>query len=386
MSVIKSVFSSIASLWLVGAIFILFIVGYLLFGFLWIIRFVQTRGFLLFCILLVVAAVTGGLCVRYLYFPLHRPHERVAIVIPKGCPLKGIADSLHRHSIITSPSAFLAWLKLSGIDRRIHAGKFSFVTWQGARAAADTLLHAAPLDKIVTVPEGYTIEQTAARIAEVIPIDTAAFIRLCRDSAFIRSAGLVDAPTLEGYLFPDTYRFLETATPSEMARRMVAHFTEAYGSLDTAPAAAPKLTTREIVILASIIEREAMLAAERPRIAGVFYNRLRKGYPLGADPTVRYVLKKFDGPLHVSELNVASPYNTRRYKGLPPGPICSPGLASLRAAVSPLATNELYFVARWDGSGAHDFSVTNEEHSRKKDLIRRQNMLRLRKKAISCVK
>jgi UPF0755 protein len=144
------------------------------------------------------------------------------------------------------------------------------------------------------------------------------------------------------------------------------------------------LTKREIIILASIVEKEAVLAEERPRIAGVFYNRLALRQPLGADPTVRYALKKFSGPLTFADLNVASPYNTRRFTGLPPGPICSPGRASLIAAMSPMRTNELYFVARWDGSGAHEFSVTNEEHSRKKLTIRYQNEKRLRQKEDSC--
>ena len=136
----------------------------------------------------------------------------------------------------------------------------------------------------------------------------------------------------------------------------------------------PLKSVKEAVTLASIVEKEAEVAAERPRIAGVFINRLEKRMPLGADPTVRYIFRKFDGPLLASELNAASPYNTRKYAGLPPGPICSPGLASLKATVSPLKTNELYFVAKWDGSGEHEFSVTNEEHGRKKIAIRFKNL------------
>jgi UPF0755 protein len=113
----------------------------------------------------------------------------------------------------------------------------------------------------------------------------------------------------------------------------------------------------------------------------VFHNRLRLGYPLGADPTVRYALKKFSGDLRVSELNSPSPYNTRRFPGLPPGPICSPGKGALIAAAAPLETKDLYFVARWDGSGTHDFSATNAEHERKKIDIRKRNLLRLQRKA-----
>ena len=142
-----------------------------------------------------------------------------------------------------------------------------------------------------------------------------------------------------------------------------------------------KYSHHQLVTLASIIEREATLFSEQPLISGVFHNRLRKGYPLGADPTVRFALKKFGGPLRVSELNCPSPYNTRRFSGLPPGPICSPGKGALTAAAQPFKTKNLYFVAKWDGSGEHDFSVTNAEHERKKREIRRRNRLRLQRKA-----
>jgi UPF0755 protein len=144
--------------------------------------------------------------------------------------------------------------------------------------------------------------------------------------------------------------------------------------------AARGLNKKDIVIIASIVEKEALISTELPRIAGVFYNRLRLGVPLGADPTVRYIFKKWSGPLYVSELKSRSPYNTRLHKGLPPGPICSPGRASLAASVSPAQTNELYFVARWDGSGGHEFSATHDDHVRKKNAIRKINEQRLHEK------
>jgi len=141
-----------------------------------------------------------------------------------------------------------------------------------------------------------------------------------------------------------------------------------------------KYSLHEVLTLASIVEKEATLASERGRIAGVFHNRLKKGWPLGADPTVRYIFRKFDGPLYVSELNSDSPYNTRRFAGLPPGPICSPGLGAIQAGAKPDSTDDMFFVALWDGSGAHDFSVTNAEHDRKKLKIREENELRVKQK------
>ncbi len=372
-------------LWLAGALFLFFIIGYLFYGILWTVRFAQTRKRPWLLLLGAALAFTGG-TVYYLFFPLPGRHECAAIVIPRGCMVRAVADTLYQRDIITSKRALLAWIKVSGMERRVQAGKCSFSTRAGVIAAAHALMRAVPLDRTVTIPEGCTIEQTAAHIRQVFPIDTAEFIRLCCDAALAGELGLSGAPSLEGYLFPDTYSFHEDALPAEIIRRMVARFNEERAMIDTAGVDGFHLTKGDIVILASIVEKEATLAAERPRIAGVFYNRLRMGLPLGADPTVRYIFKKWDGPLYISELNSTSPYNTRRVKGLPPGPICSPGRASLIAAVSPVQTNELYFVAKWDGSGGHEFSVTNEEHARKKNDIQKNNGRRLRQKEASCGK
>jgi UPF0755 protein len=243
-------------------------------------------------------------------------------------------------------------------------------------SASKKLLDVKAIEIAATIPEGLIIEQTASILHRSLGIDSAVFVKLCSDSAYIAKAS-PGATSLEGYLFPDTYRFSPGITAREIIQRMLDRFEEAYQSLQPDPVAAP-YARRGIVTLASIVEKEAALAEERPRIAGVFYNRLRAGVPLGADPTVRYILRKFDGQLRVSELNNPSPYNTRRFAGLPPGPICSPGLSSLQAAAAPLATNELYFVAKWDGSGAHDFSKSYREHDRKKLSIRQRTESRKR--------
>jgi UPF0755 protein len=197
-------------------------------------------------------------------------------------------------------------------------------------------------------------------------------VKVCQDSNEARKYG-IGAPSLEGYLFPDTYRFPPDISPEGIVKRMMEHFNEMYETIARPPGAETGLTKHETVVLASIIEKEAELASERPLISGVFHNRLKKGIPLGADPTTRYIFGKFSGPLLASELSAQSPYNTRLHAGLPPGPICSPGLASLTAALCPQQTKMLFFVAKWDGSGSHDFSMTNEEHTRKKDAIRRSN-------------
>ena len=383
MNLVDRILGPVFHLWLAGWLLLLCAIGYCLYGALWIWRFMQTRKIVLVISVLALAAcVVGGgaLTVRYLLYPWHQSNERVTVTIPKGSPVRAIADSLLKHRVITARTPLLIWLRWSHIERKIQAGRYAFSPGEGVLSASDKLRHALPDDFLVTIPEGLTIEQTAAHIAAVLPIDTTEFAALCRDSLFIRELGFDSLSSLEGYLFPETYRFRESAYCREIIRRMTGKFIMEYSKIDSLAAALPGFTRNEIVTLASIVEKEAALASERPRIAGVFYNRLRMRLPLGADPTVRYIFKKFNGPLYQSELNVNSPYNTRRYAGLPPGPICSPGFASLAATVSPLKTNELYFVAKWDGSGAHEFSVTNEDHSRKKMLIRQQNKRRLQRK------
>jgi UPF0755 protein len=269
-------------------------------------------------------------------------------------------------------------MRYAGMSDRIQAGRFTFIRGEGAINAAERLLKAEVIEQTVFVQEGLTIEQTASKVVSQIEIDSAEFVRLCNDSIFIAALG-IQAKTLEGYLFPDTYRFPESGVTAEMAvRRMVARFKEACAGLQWSKSVKDAYDMHKVVTLASIVEKEATLPAERGRIAGVFHNRLRKGWPLGADPTGRYIYRKFNGPLLVSELNSPSPYNTRRFAGLPPGPICSPGLGAIQASAKPDSTADMFFVALWDGSGAHDFSVTNEEHDRKKLKIRKENEIRVK--------
>ncbi|MBN1130736.1 MAG: endolytic transglycosylase MltG [Chitinispirillaceae bacterium] len=382
MNALKRAIVPVIHLWLAGVLFLLWLVGYAVFGVFWMVRFMQTRirmAVVVVAALLLLLAI-GAVAVRYLFFEWGRSAQSVSVVIAKGQSVRAIADTLLRQRIITAKPPLYAWLRFSGIERKIQAGRIEFFPGEGVVAASRRLLNAEPIETPVTVQEGLTIEQTAARIAALMPLDTGLFISLCRDRQFMDECGVTGEASLEGYLFPDTYRFLEAATARDIIRRMTGRFHQEYHRLDTNAAAVRGMTRRDVVTLASIVEKEAVLAAERSRIAGVFHNRLKRGYPLGADPTVRYLFKKWSGPLYVSELNVNSPYNTRRFAGLPPGPICSPGLASLQATVSPLETNELYFVAKWDGSGAHDFSVSNQEHDHKKMKIRRENIKRLQQK------
>jgi UPF0755 protein len=356
--------------WFTGALFCLAALGYTFYGILWLYRFMLASKKLLFVIVLI--AVAAAAVAGYVFGPFHASGKEVEFTIEKGATLRAIARTLRQEHVVPSATALILWVKLAGTEKKIQAGRASFFVGDGVFTAAQKLLRAEPIELSLTVPEGLTLSQTAGIIAHVFKTDSAAFVKVCWDSGVAKEYG-ISAKSLEGYLFPDTYRFPPEIAPEGIIKRMMEHFNEMYATITQSAGAATGLTKHETVILASIIEKEAELASERPLISGVFYNRLKKRIPLGADPTTRYILGKFSGPLLVSELSLQSPYNTRLHAGLPPGPICSPGLASLTAALCPQQTKMLYFVARWDGSGGHDFSMTNEEHSRKKDAIRRSN-------------
>ncbi len=363
---------ALARLWFTGLLYCLAIAGYLFYILLWGFRIMQ-RLKILPLLFLLILGVLGGFA-TYLFVPLQEPGREITLVIEPGTAVIEIARQLEEKNVTPSGRALALWLRLRGLEKQVQAGRHQFREHEGMLSATKKLLEADAIYEKVTIPEGLTIEQTASQIKQSLPIDSARFVALCRDSAMISSLGF-DEKSLEGYLFPETYRFSPDAKSKTILRRLTEQFRAAFTGLPQT-AIAKSMTPHAIVTLASIVEKEATLASERPLIAGVFHNRLRIGYPLGADPTVRYALQKFSGPLRVSELKNSSPYNTRVHRGLPPGPICSPGLGALRATVSPAETKDLYFVAKWDGSGAHDFSRTLKEHERKKWRIRRENQKR----------
>jgi UPF0755 protein len=379
---IKQVFTKFFKLWLLGILFLLVILGYLLYSIVWFLRLVQMKKITLL-ISVMILLIAGLFSAYYLFLPIGFEKQSIEIIIPSKSTVRSVADTLKNHRIITNAEALRFWMKFRGTERKIQAGRVTFLRGDGVLRAARKLLHAEPLEVAVMIFEGLTIEQVAQRLYQGIKIDTVEFVKLCYDTSFMTTLS-IRAPSLEGYLFPNTYRFPEQISTADIIRIMVKQFELAYASLAADTRITSKYTKHEIVTLASIVEKEATLPSERNRIAGVFHNRLKIGYPLGADPTVRYALKKFKGPLRVSELNNNSPYNTRKFTGLPPGPICSPGKGCLQAAIAPAETKDLYFVAKWDGSGEHDFSVTNEEHTRKKLAIRRLNEMRLKNRNTSC--
>jgi UPF0755 protein len=370
-------------LWFAGIVAILAACGYCLYGFLWAVRAMKKFIIMVITVFLLLALCLAGTAAWSFNHYLMPDKAAVArpvpvqVTIERGMSARIISDTLEARGVVRSAKALYYWIRYAGISDKIQAGRFTFIRGEGAINAAEKLLKADIIERTVFVQEGLTIEQTASKVAQQMGIDSAEFVKLCLDTAFIAALG-IKAATLEGYLFPDTYRFPENSNAETAVRRMTARFKEACAGLQWSPQIKNAYDLHKVVTLASIVEKEATLPSERGRIAGVFHNRLRKGWPLGADPTVRYIYRKFNGPLLVSELNSPSPYNTRRFAGLPPGPICSPGLGAIQASAKPDSTADMFFVALWDGSGAHDFSVTNEEHDRKKLKIRKENEERVK--------
>lgn len=282
--------------------------------------------------------------------------------VDAGSSSSRIAKVLVEHGILKHPTPFILASRLLGVDARIQAGEYRLSPGMNLLQVLHELTYGRVITRKITIPEGYTLEQIAYVLAKNGLVDRDRFLMLATDQGKVfGSHQPVLKPTLslEGYLFPDTYYFVPGQQEEEIIKRMVGRFVDRVilGLHDELKET--HLSIHEVITLASIIEKEAVKNEERPVIAGVFYNRLRRGRPLQSDPTVQYALG-YRGRLSRRHLAVESPYNTYRWGGLPPGPIGSPGIASIQAALRPASVEYLYFVAK--GDGTHAFSKTFEEH------------------------
>ncbi|CAN5295101.1 endolytic transglycosylase MltG [soil metagenome] len=285
----------------------------------------------------------------------------VRVVVPEGSTFRAAADSLARAGVIGRPRLFRAFARFSGGDRSLKPGTYLFqrgTSWPDVLAA---LTGGEGLVRSVTIPEGYSLAQIAATLSRALEVPPESVMAAARDTALLTRLG-VPAPTLEGYLFPDTYAFPEGTTAARAVAEMVRRFEREWQPEWNERLAALSLSRHELVTLASIVEREARIAEERPVIAAVYLNRLRIGMPLQADPTVQYARGEHTSRVTYTDLTIDSPYNTYRHPGLPPGPIASPGGASLRASLNPADVDFLYFAAFPDGR--HEFRRNFEEHAR----------------------
>jgi UPF0755 protein len=288
-----------------------------------------------------------------------RPSTKI-IVIPDGSTFQFVASLLERERLIKSRSAFVLLGKSQAVDRKIHAGEYELSPAMTPAEILAKLLSGQVLLHPFTIPEGLTLTQIADLLSQQGVTDRAEFIRLAKDRAFMASLG-IQAETLEGYLYPNTYKFPRTVKAREVLVAMVGQLRQVVGPDLLARMQELKMTMHEVLTLASVIEKETGSGGERPEISAVFHNRLKKHIPLQSDPTVIYGLPAFDGNLHKKDLSYPSPYNTYRVQGLPPGPIANPGIQAIRATLYPSDSHSLYFVSRNDGT--HQFSATLIEHN-----------------------
>lgn len=296
----------------------------------------------------------------------------VQVTIPEGATLAAITDTLHSRGVITRPGWFRLLARLRRIDRSLQAGRYEFATPSPTPVVLDALRQGRRLHIRFTVPEGATLTQISRLTENRLGLAADSILAATHDSALL-AAFDIPATSAEGYLWPETYTLDSTETPREMVQLMLTGFADAWDPAWNPVLDSLELTRHEVVTLASIVEGEARVEEERPVIAAVYLNRLRLGMPLQADPTVLYAIERETGErktrLYEKDYGFASPYNTYQRTGLPPGPVNSPGRASLAAVLAPADVPWLYFVARPDGT--HAFSRTYAEHLRSIRQIRR---------------
>jgi len=287
----------------------------------------------------------------------------VTLEVPPGASADWIARQLAGHGFVRHPLVFRAFVHGRGVGQSLRAGEYALDSSLSLAAVVEKMVRGDVVRRDITFPEGKNLAE-AAEIVDAKKLDGAAFLRAAKDPSLIRDLD-PEAEDLEGYLFPDTYDLPRTGDSAALlVARMVGHFRSVIDP-ELPRIAATKMTLRQVVTLASLIELETARAEERPRIAAVFLNRLAKGMLLQTDPTIIYALKKkgtWDGNIRHEDLRLDSPFNTYRVAGLPPGPIASPGREAILAVLEPAPVKDLYFVSRNDGS--HQFSETLADHNR----------------------
>lgn len=322
-------------------------------------RFIRT----LFLLMVIAGLPLVGLEV-YLRIPIEHPD--LILTVNPGQSLNGTARQLERAGVIHVYPFFIAYARLQGSDRSIKAGEYAFPSGMTPREVFSKLQRGQFRTFRVQILEGWTLRQVADAMAKASfvtdPQFAEAFLEACRAPerlARLKALGF-DAPSLEGFLFPDTYFVHRPRSAGALVDRFLEEFARQWNGDLLSRARHYGLSPVDVVTLASIIEKETGSANERRLVSAVFHNRLKKGMGLESDPTVIYGIKDFDGNIRRADLSNPHPYNTYVHKGLPPGPIANPGKASLEAAVSPADVDYLFFVSQ--NNGTHVFSNTYREH------------------------
>lgn len=308
--------------------------------------------------------------------------EDEIIIIKQGDYLKGVASRLQEKNLIKNIT-FFVYLALIQNKSTVLAGKYKIYKGSSSNEIIRRLSTGDILRKKVLIPEGFNIFEIAELLEDENITDGREFLKYARNREFINSLGInsvginsagiysegIDYASIEGFLFPDTYIFAENQDARDVLTVMHKHFRNVMNELDFSNLKKLNLNAYDLINIASLVEKEARIPSERRYISAVFHNRLKRNMTLGCDPTVRYAVKNFKGRISYSDLKYDSPYNTYLHGGLPPTPICSPGKESILAALNPVTTGFLYFVARNDGS--HYFSKTLREHNKAVDFYQK---------------
>lgn len=310
----------------------------------------------------------------YMTMPLTSAADAHAaiVTIPPGMSSGDIADMLEREGLIRDARHFRLMSRLYGFESQLQAGDYLLSSDMGLLTVMETLRRGRIHAERVTIQEGLHLRQIADVLAAKGLVDRERFLMLAGDESLVYGDQPPierPVPSLEGYLFPDTYVFSPSMTEEQIIRTMVNRFVEVVLPVVEGRAAPLGMNLHEVVTLASIVEKEALLKREQPIIASVFINRLRIDMPLQADPTIAYLFDEHRPRILYADLEIPSPYNTYRNRGLPPGPIGSPGLSAIEAVLEPAETEWYYFVAR--GDGTHIFSRTFNEHVRARQQLNR---------------
>ncbi len=319
-----------------------------------------------------------GITALYYVFdsrPLTGVDETINLTIREGATLNAIAEQLHQLNVIHSPAAFKIAAKLLNKTRAIYPGAYTLNTKLSNTEAIEALAHAKAVEITVTIPEGLRSDEIIGLLSRKLNLDSLKLNELLTDSVLLTIAG-DGFKHLEGTLFPETYRFLENSSERMVLEKMVTHFRSSIKPEMIEQAKKYGFSLQQLITFASLVEKETGRADERRLVASVYHNRLNKNMLLGCDPTIIYMLVsrgEWDGNIRRKHFSIKDPYNSYLYRGLPPGPIANPGLASIEASLNPATSPYLYFVGKNDGTGAHDFSKTLREHNNKVNRYQRRS-------------
>jgi UPF0755 protein len=318
------------------------------------------RFFLTVLALIATGLLFGGFLVAHIFRATSENSQPVELRVEQGEPFAAVVRKLRAQRVIPNEKLFSLWARLTGSDKKIQWGVYRFDPSLAPQEVLQRLVTGKRVFLMVTIPEGLTIKEIAELLAKMQIADREKFLAAAADPKLLATLGLQDKG-LEGYLFPNTYQFTPMTSEREIILTMAEQFRKASEPIWAQLSSGHNLNRHEIITLASIIEKETGVEAERPWISAVFHNRLKRNMALQSDPTVIYGLKEFDGNLTRKDLKDQNPYNTYRIPALPPGPICNPSLASIKAALRPADVPYLFFVSKNDGT--HIFSQDLESHN-----------------------